>query len=57
MYVGTVNDVKPPLESPLNPQWKSLEELKELRRAGAEGEPFTDIIPTYEKIRDAMSVS
>jgi ADP-ribose pyrophosphatase YjhB (NUDIX family) len=55
VYVGTVNGVKPPLESQLNPQWRSLEDLKELRRIGAEGEPFADIIPTFEKIRNAMS--
>jgi hypothetical protein len=54
VYVGTVNGVKPPLRSQLNPQWRSLEELKELRRTGAEGEPFADIIPTFEKIRKTM---
>jgi hypothetical protein len=54
IYVGTVNGVKPRLQSPLNPQWRSLEELKELRRTGDEEEPFADIIPTFEKIREAM---
>jgi hypothetical protein len=54
VYVGTVNGVKPPLESPLNPQWKSLNELKNLHDMGDPAAPFANIIPTFEKICNAM---
>jgi hypothetical protein len=54
IYVGTVNGVKPPLVSPLNPQWKSLEEMRNLYSAGAPEAPFANIIPTFERIRESM---
>jgi hypothetical protein len=55
VYVGTINGVKPPLKSQLNPQWKSLEELRNLHNAGDPEAPFANIIPTFEKISKAMS--
>jgi hypothetical protein len=53
VYVCTIDGVKPPLQSMLNPQWKSIQDLKQLRNEDRPEKPFSDVVPTYEKIIDS----
>ena len=50
IYLCRVLGETPPLDSPLNPRWMSLEQLQSLRYTNVNECPFANIIPTFESI-------
>ncbi len=54
VYLCRVKGEPPELKSPLNPGWKSLKDLEDLRDTDTEHRPFADIIPTFKELRDKV---
>lgn len=54
VYLCRVADERPPLKSPLQPSWKSIRELEELRDTDTKLRPFADVIPTFKEILGEM---